>query len=420
MTTEASLVRALADPQRLDLLHATGLLDSPPEEAFDRFTRLASTIMHAPVALVSLVDQDRQFFKSQHGLTGPVARERQTPLSHSFCQHVVGSAQRLIVVDAREHPLLRDNLAIRDLQVIAYLGVPLQTSEGHTLGSLCTIDAKPRVWTEDEVNILKDLGVWVMTEIQLRLLGKHFLASYVQMRDLELQREELVQMLVHDLRNPLSSLMVGLELVHDSPGLDDDDRRYLNVAREGGESLLRMIGDILDVSKADAGRMTLDLALVAPGELIARACRQTEGLAQDADVTLRQESDPNLPPIAVDADKIRRVLVNLISNAIQHTGPSGTVQVSAGLHEERDELVLAVSDTGAGMPAEVFTQIFEKFGRAEARSKGRVSTGLGLPFCKKAIEAHGGHITVESEIGCGTTFRIELPYAGPSSPPTAV
>jgi GAF domain-containing protein len=115
-------------PDRLAELQATYLLDSPAEETFDRFTRLASTILKTPVSLVSLVDRDRQFFKSSVGLQEPWASQRQTPLSHSFCQHLVDSSEPLLVVDARIHPLLRDNLAVIDLGVVAYLGIPITTA----------------------------------------------------------------------------------------------------------------------------------------------------------------------------------------------------------------------------------------------------------------------------------------------------
>ena len=413
MLTDNALTRALTDTRRLDLLNATQLLDSPPEEAFDRFTRLASDIMQVPVALVSLVDGQRQFFKSQVGLAEPYSLARQTPLSHSFCKHLVGTSMPLVIADAREHPLLRHNEAIRDLQVVAYLGVPLQTADGHTLGSLCTIDAKPRVWTDEEVRILKDLGAWVMTEVQLRLLARHFLGSYVQIRDLELQRDELANMLVHDLRNPLHSLMAGLELVEDSATLNAKERHYVEIARDGARILLRMINDILDVSKSDAGKMTLNVAMTPPHEIIVAACAQTEGLARRASVTIVEDWDDKLAPILVDGEKLRRVLVNLISNAIQHTPQPGTVRVTARPRWEENSLLIEVADTGAGMPLEAFQQLFEKVGAAGSRKGGRISTGLGLPFCKKAIEAHGGRISVESELGRGTTFRVEIPYDGP-------
>jgi GAF domain len=156
---------AAKDSDRLEALHATGLLDSDVNPSFDRLARLASTVLNAPVALVSLVDADRQFFKSCLGLPEPWATQRGTPLSHSFCQHAVASREPLIVDDSREHDLLRDNPAIRDIGVIAYAGIPLIDADGHALGTLCVIDSRPRHWTTDQVQLLSDLAASVVTEI---------------------------------------------------------------------------------------------------------------------------------------------------------------------------------------------------------------------------------------------------------------
>src|SRR6058998_2311667 len=130
MEAAAPPASALRDPDRLAALRATALLDSEPEEGFDRLTRLATRVLDVPVALVSLVDEDRQFFKACIGLAEPWSSQRGTPLTHSFCQHAVASAEPLTIEDAREHPLVRENLAIRDLDVIAYAGFPLKTSDG--------------------------------------------------------------------------------------------------------------------------------------------------------------------------------------------------------------------------------------------------------------------------------------------------
>jgi PAS domain S-box-containing protein len=158
----------LNDPDRLAALRRSGLLDTPPEPAFDRLTRLAATVLGVPVAVVSLVDAERQFFKSCVGLPEPWASRRETPLSHSFCQHAVITGEPLVITDAREYPLVMDNPAIADLGVVAYVGMPLITSDGHVLGALCAVDAEPRLWSEREVAILADLAAAVVTEIELR------------------------------------------------------------------------------------------------------------------------------------------------------------------------------------------------------------------------------------------------------------
>jgi len=158
---------AVDDQDRLDALHATGLLDSDISPSFDRLARLASSVLNAPVALVSLVDADRQYFKSCLGLPEPWASQRGSPLSHSFCQHAVASREPLLVTDAREHEVLRENPAIRDMGIVAYAGIPLIDAEGHALGTLCVIDSQPRHWTSHQVQLLGDIAASVVTEISL-------------------------------------------------------------------------------------------------------------------------------------------------------------------------------------------------------------------------------------------------------------
>ena len=158
---------AVADGGRLAALRGTGLLDSGPDERFDGLARIAAKVLHAPVALVSLVDEDRQFFKSCVGMTRePWASERETPLSHSFCKHAVASRRPLIVDDAREDPALRDNPAIRDLDVIAYAGMPLIGTDGHALGTLCVIDHRPRHWHAEDTALLQEVANTVVAQIE--------------------------------------------------------------------------------------------------------------------------------------------------------------------------------------------------------------------------------------------------------------
>jgi GAF domain-containing protein len=163
---EAPVPEGVRDPDRLAAVHATGLLDSPVQPALDRLAGLAARIVHAPVALVSLVDRDRQVFAGCVGLDEPWASRRETPLSHSLCQHAVATRAPLVLSDVREHPGLRENLAVRDLDVVAYAGIPLVTDAGHVLGTLCVIDHEPRTWTSDQVALLEDVASAVQTQIR--------------------------------------------------------------------------------------------------------------------------------------------------------------------------------------------------------------------------------------------------------------
>jgi formate hydrogenlyase transcriptional activator len=192
----SSLDEGIQNAARLAALRRTALLDSPPEEAFDRLTRLARSVLHVSASYVSLVDGERQFFKSAVGLSEPWASSRQTPLTHSFCKHAVESGEPFVVSDARENPLVRDNRAVSELGIVAYAGIPLTTPEGHTLGAFCVVDAQPRVWKDEEVEVLRSLAASVMTEIGTRQLADELtclsadLQELVESRTFQLSRAE--------------------------------------------------------------------------------------------------------------------------------------------------------------------------------------------------------------------------------------
>jgi GAF domain-containing protein len=158
----------LADPARLKAIEDTGLIGIREDPVLHRLTRLAAKTLDASVALVSLVQEDRQFFASSYGLPEPWATERGTTLLHSFCQHVVVSNQPLLVADARKHPLVQRNLAIEDLDVIAYIGVPLVDPSDNTLGSMCVIEHEPRQWRSQDVELLHDIAAAVMDRVENR------------------------------------------------------------------------------------------------------------------------------------------------------------------------------------------------------------------------------------------------------------
>lgn len=198
----------LEDEDRLRALADSELMDSEPEEAFDRLTRLAARLLGVPVSLITLVDGRRQFFKSAEGL-----ELRDTPLSHSLCRHVVVGRHPLIVSDARTDPRVADSLAVHELGVIAYCGVPLTTAGGHTLGSFCAIDNAPRDWNRDDVVLLEDLARSVMSEIELRAANRKLAA-----------RELALSLSVDRLNRTLEHAPIGMALT--AP-----DGRWLQVNR---------------------------------------------------------------------------------------------------------------------------------------------------------------------------------------------
>jgi signal transduction histidine kinase len=404
------------DSARLAALERTNLLDSPPEYAFDRLTKLTNKVLRVPISLITLVDRERQFFKSVMG-PEPWTNLHETPLSHSFCQHLIPTSKPLVITDARCHPLLHDNLAIPALGVIAYLGIPLTSPEGHTLGSLCAIDTQPREWTEEEIDILQELAVSAMTEVELRLTGQRLQESYEKLKEahsrlqaVEDLRDDLVDMIVHDLRTPLTSLIYGIQLLATLGQLNQKQHDTLALLTSSGKSSLGMINDLLDISRMESESLPLEYTEVCAATLLEKAQQQVQALAMSQGQTLTSEVAPCTPSFLADEDKVVRTLVNLLGNAIKFTSGDTGINMSARFAREEQGIVFAVSDTGEGIPQEELERIFDKFGQAASRKSGRkMSSGLGLTFCKLVVEAHGGRIWVESEVGKGSSFIFLLP-----------
>ena len=178
----AEVAEAVVDEGRLEALRATELLDSLDEEAFDRFTRLAAGLLHAPVSLVTLLDAERAFFKSSWGLPDGEPKNREAPLTTSLCKHVVADAAPLLIGDARLDARFQDNPLVQDETIVAYAGIPLTLSSGHTLGSFCAVDVVPRVWEESEITVLKDLAAAIIAEIEFRSAAREAARSATEAR----------------------------------------------------------------------------------------------------------------------------------------------------------------------------------------------------------------------------------------------
>lgn len=233
--------------------------------------------------------------------------------------------------------------------------------------------------------------------------------NYKRLLEVEKLRDDMRNMIVHDLRTPLTSVIVGMEMVAGQGPLNDMQREMMNLATNGGRTLLAMINELLDVEKMESGSTQLHYESLSAAALIASAVEQVASLAAIERTCIVTSTGSELPPFAGDANKLSRTLVNLIANAVKFTR-GGTVTVTAALGE-RDDIRFAVRDTGAGIPPEAFERIFEKFGQLDAHSK--IGTGLGLAFCKLVVEAHGGRIQVESAPSAGSTFSFTIPLCAP-------
>jgi len=429
----------VSDPTRLAALRAVALLDTPAEEAFDRMTRLATQFADAPISLVTLVDSDRQFFKSCRGLPEPWQSRRETPLTHSFCQYNRIAKQPLILEDARLHPFFKDNPAIRDLKVIAYLGIPLTTMDGYVLGSFCVMDSKPRKWSEDEVSVVEDLAASVLTEIQLRSeIRTRVLAERKTQekngelcrayRDLERESSErlrtaeqlrqmdqmlmqqgrlaamgeMISNIAHQWRQPLNVLAL---LAQDLPmtfRLGEFTEQYLDA------NVHKMMDAIAHMSQ------TIDnfRNFFSPGKekLSFRVLEAVEKTVSLVDLSMHEVqikievSASGDPTIDGFPNEYSQVLLNVLINArdalIAGKVPDPKIRIEVG--EEGGRSLVTISDNAGGIPQEIIGRIFDPY----FTTKGPQGTGIGLYMSKMIIENNmGGSLTAENGSD-GAAFRV--------------
>ncbi|MGI5819445.1 MAG: ATP-binding protein [Armatimonadota bacterium] len=232
-------------------------------------------------------------------------------------------------------------------------------------------------------------------------------AAYARLRTLEGLRDDLTHMIVHDLRTPLTNIIGNLQTLQDADYDRELTQEFVPVAAEAGQMLLRMVNDLLDISKLEAGQMEIEVTEFPVAELIEDALGTVRGLAEQKGLELSAEVSPPKLRLRADQEKLRRALTNLLGNAVKYTR-EGSVHVQA--QAEDGSLVISVTDTGEGIPEADLDRIFDKFSQVEAHNSGHsMSTGIGLAFVRLAIEAQGGKAWVESELGQGSTFRLSLP-----------
>jgi signal transduction histidine kinase len=234
--------------------------------------------------------------------------------------------------------------------------------------------------------------------------------SLKRLRELQKARDDLMRMIVHDLKTPLTSMLATLEMLRDGDfgPVDDRPARALSDVEGKAEDLLGLIEDLLDVSRADVQRLALQPEPIAPAALLAEILFDWELRFRQEQTVARTEVADDAPIFNADKTLVRRVLTNLVQNAITHS----PVPVTLVLGARRDPagIVLTVQDNGPGIPEEYQDLVFQKFEQVHTPHAPRVrSSGLGLAFCRVAVESHGGRIWVRSREGEGSTFFILLP-----------
>lgn len=391
---------SVREDERIAALRRYDLLDTLPEQVYDDLARLAAHVCHTPIALVSLIDTDRQWFKARVGL-----ETEETGIEHSFCAHAIAGGEVLVVPNATLDERFCDNpLVTGPPDIRFYAGTPLLSRDGHALGTLCVIDREPRQLGEQQVEMLRILGRQVMSQIELRL-------HIAERTRIERAMSEFVSIVSHELRTPLTSLRGSLGLIDGgvAGALPPQMAQLVGIARSNTDRLVRLVNDMLDLARIEAGRLDLELRPLDPEDLVEAAFAEIRGLAEQAKVRLTDSADPGRRPVLADRDRVVQVLINLLSNAIKVSPPGAVVEAFVGPAAE-GKIRLEVRDEGPGIPGTQIRRIFEKFQQLE-RDDGRRrgGTGLGLTISKAIVEQHGGSIGVESEPGRGSTFWFDLP-----------
>ena len=241
--------------------------------------------------------------------------------------------------------------------------------------------------------------------------------SYRKLRELEKVRDDLMKMIVHDLKTPLTSVLATLEMLADGDfgDVSEMQRRVLGDAEAKAEDLLGLIGDLLEVSRIEESAIDLDLSPIAPGAFVAEIVHEWDVRFQQEGATVFVDVAEDAPVIHADKGLLKRVFANLIQNALTHTGPGVEITILAHKDTATGGILFTVADNGPGIPPEYHELIFRKFERAKQPEVPRVrSSGLGLAFCKLAVEVHGGRIWVRSTEGSGSQFHIALPVNPPA------
>jgi len=256
------------------------------------------------------------------------------------------------------------------------------------------------------------LGARLRSLLRLKFATDALEESYRKLRELEKVRDDLMKMIVHDLKSPLTSVLAALEMVLDGDfgAVSDQQRRALGDAEAKAEDLLALIEDLLEVARIEEASIQLDVEAIAPAALLTEVLHEWDmRLAQEEAVATLDVAD-DAPVFHADKGLIKRVFSNLIQNALTHSPRSVTIDLRARHDAATDGVIFTVGDNGPGIPKEYHEIIFRKFEQAKTPSAPRVrSSGLGLAFCKLAVEAHGGRIWVQSAEGQGSQFHFTLP-----------
>lgn len=403
----ARIQAALNDARRLQAVHDSRLLDSPPEAVFDSLTALAASLLGVPVAFVSVMAADRDFYKSQHGFCGELAETRELS-GRTFCHHTLLRDAPLVIEDTLLDPVFAAVPTVRTLGVRAYAGVPLRR-QGRVIGSLCAIDMKPRFWGANEVEILVQLAASLQRELDLR-------EALERTRVLAREREELVATVAHDLRAPLQVLSMGVQMIGRAGAGEEPPRRTLERMRHSLDAMQRLADELVSAART-GGSASLRLERLCAAQLARDAVLMMQPIAERRGHDLSVGGTLEVMAVQVDYGRMLRVLTNLIGNAVKYCPEGSRIRVEVAGSPGRasgdaEALHIDVSDNGPGIDPAHRARLFERGwqgGEGQCREDG---AGLGLAIVRDIVEAHGGRVDLLDAPGRGTCVRVRLPVRG--------
>lgn len=382
------------DAERLRVLREYDILDTPPDGTFDQFTSLAAKLLDVPVALVSLVDTDRIWFKSRYGMD-----VTQISLDPGLCASAILSDDIYLVEDAFTDPrALTNPLVAGKFGLRFYAAAPLKIKEGYNLGTFCVLDKKPRRFSQTQRDILQSLANMVVNQMELRLATRKAIYNHNQ----------IVSMYAHDLKNPLTVISLAAELIQEENIDAQAIRTLCEQITKAGTKTNNIINKLLVSTSMESNTMGLNFVKLDFGGMLQNVVSTNQMLAAKKNQTLKLSIETNAF-VNADEDKLNEITNNLINNAIKFSPANKNIIVT--LKEKNRQVILEVQDEGPGLTEDDKKNLFKRFTRLSAMpTAGESSTGLGLFIVKVFVEAQNGIVWAESEgKDKGSTFVVVLP-----------
>ena len=387
------------EDERLAELLSYDVLDTEAEQLFDDLTTLASQICDTPIALISLIDPDRQWFKSRVGLDA-----EETSREIAFCSHAILQDDVFEIPNASLDPRFHDNPLVTGAPDIRfYAGAPLVSPSGHAIGTLCTIDRKPRKLTESQKTSLQTLSKSVVAHLELKRKNR-------ELERTSQFRSDFLSYVSHEIRTPLNAINTFSRLLEGEAQklkLPESFTTPLSHVTQSGERLLEIVNSVLDIKQIEAGKMRVMPRAVSTHDFFTHLFSLTKIRAEDGGIIFTSTIDSRVPDtLFFDDTKFGQVSLNLLSNAIKFTNPGKSV--NAQVKYKNDKLIFNVIDQGIGISEEDQKRLFTPFERME--NAHQISgTGLGLNISKRLIELMDGTIKVSSKVNEGTRISVTLP-----------